>query len=126
MSNWTKKSFHDLRDQSPRDAPMQWKLARGALRSPELGLSRFTYEPGARMPFGHRHREQEEVYVVVAGSGRPKLDDDVIEFSTWDVLRVAPTLVRSFGAGPGGLDLVYIGGRKPKSGDTERIADFWD
>ena len=122
MSDWTKKSFYDLRDQSPRDAPMQWKLARGALRSPELGLSRFTYEPGARMPFGHRHREQEEVYVVVADSGRAKLDDGVIELSTWDVLRVAPTLVRLFGAGPGGLDLVCIGGRKPTTPSESRTS----
>ena len=105
---------------------MQWKLARGALDSPELGVSRFTYEPSARMPFAHRHREQEEAYVVVAGSGRAKLDDDVVELSTWDVLRVAPAVVRSFEAGPEGLDLICIGGHKRKGGDTERIADFWD
>src|SRR5215216_5903293 len=83
MPDWTKKNFQRLRDQSPRDAAMQWKLARGALDSPELGVSRFTYEPSARMPFAHRHREQEEAYVVVAGSGRAKLDDDVVELSTW-------------------------------------------
>ncbi|CAA9527875.1 MAG: hypothetical protein AVDCRST_MAG67-4204 [uncultured Solirubrobacteraceae bacterium] len=125
MPDWTKKNFEDLRDQSPRDAPMQWKLARGALRSPELGVSRFTYEAGARMPFGHRHREQEEAYVVVAGSGRAKLDDVIVELATWDVLRVAPAVLRSFEAGPQGLDLVCIGGRKPEGGDTERVADFW-
>ena len=86
---------------------MQWKLARDALRSPELGVSRFTYEPGARMPFGHR------------------LDDEVVELTAWDVLRVAPAVVRSFEAGPEGLDLICIGGRKPMSGDTERVSDFW-
>ena len=126
MPDWTKKNFQRLRDMSPRDAPMQWKLARDALRSPELGVSRFTYEPGARMPFGHRHREQEEAYVVVAGSGRAKLDAEVVELTTWDVLRVAPEVVRSFEAGPEGLDLICIGGRKPKGGDTERVTDFWD
>ena len=126
MPDWTKKNFRRLRDQSPKGAPMQWKLARGALRSPELGVSRFTYEPGARMPFGHRHREQEEAYVVVAGSGRAKLDDELVELTAWDVLRVAPAVVRSFEAGPDGLDLICIGGRKPKGGDTERIPDFWD
>jgi mannose-6-phosphate isomerase-like protein (cupin superfamily) len=125
MPDWTKKNFRRLRDMSPRDAPMQWKMARDALRSPELGVSRFTYEPGARMPFGHRHREQEEAYVVVAGSGRAKLDDEIVELTAWDVLRVAPTVVRSFEAGQNGLDLICIGGRKPKQGDTERIPDFW-
>jgi quercetin dioxygenase-like cupin family protein len=125
MPDWTKKNFQRLRDKSPSDAPMQWKMARDALHSPELGVSRFTYEPGARMPFGHRHREQEEIYVVVAGSGRAKLDDELVDLETWDVLRVAPPIVRSFEAGPDGLDLICIGGRKPKGGDTERIANFW-
>jgi quercetin dioxygenase-like cupin family protein len=126
MPDWTKKNFQRLRDKSPSDAPMQWKMARDALHSPELGVSRFTYEPGARMPFGHRHREQEEIYVVVAGSGRAKLDDELVDLETWDVLRVAPPVVRSFEAGPDGLDLICIGGRKPKGGDTERITNFWD
>ena len=125
MPGWTKTNFQDLEDRSPADAPMEWRLARTALHSPELGVSRFTYEPGARMPFGHRHREQEEAYVVVGGSGRAKLDDDIIDIVVWDVLRVAPPVVRAFEAGPDGLDLICIGGRKPKSGDTERLPDFW-
>jgi mannose-6-phosphate isomerase-like protein (cupin superfamily) len=126
MPDWTKTNFDDLRDVSPQDARMQWRFARDALRSPELGVSRFTYEPGARMPWGHRHREQEEAYVVVAGSGRAKLDDEVVGLTAWDVLRVAPAVVRSFEAGPEGLDLICIGGRKPKEGDTERVPDLWD
>ena len=126
MADWTKKNFQKLRDKSPRDAPMQWKMARDALRSPELGVSRFTFDPGARMPWGHRHREQEEAYVVVAGSGRAKLDDEIVELATLEVLRVAPAVVRSFEAGAEGLDLICIGGRKPKGGDTERVTDFWD
>ena len=105
---------------------MQWKMARGALGSPELGVSRFTYEPAARMPYGHRHREQEEAYVVVGGSGHAKLDDELVELKLWDVLRVAPAVIRSFEAGPDGLDLIAIGGRRPKGGDSERFPDFWD
>jgi len=79
MPDWTKKNFGDLRDVSPDDVQIEWRFARDALESPELGVSRFTYEPGARMPWGHRHREQEEAYVVVGGSGRAKLDDEIIE-----------------------------------------------
>jgi mannose-6-phosphate isomerase-like protein (cupin superfamily) len=115
-----------VRAESPGSGVMQWRFARDALRSPELGVSRFTYEPGARMPWGHRHRVQEEAYVVVAGSGRAKLDDEVVELSVWDVLRVAPAVVRSFEAGPEGLDVICVGGRKPKGGDAERFEDFWD
>ena len=51
-------NFADLRDVSPADTPIEWRFARDALGSPELGVSRFTYGPGARMPWGHRHREQ--------------------------------------------------------------------
>jgi mannose-6-phosphate isomerase-like protein (cupin superfamily) len=110
MPDWTKKNFDELRDVSPQNARMQWRFAREDLRSRELGVSRFTYDPGARMPWGHRHRVQEEAYVVVAGSGRAKLDDEVVELSVWDVLRVAPAVVRSFEAGPEGLDVICIGG----------------
>ena len=98
MPDWTKKNFEDLEDRSPADAPMQWRLARNALHSLELGVSRFTYEPGARMPCTGIVKE--EAYVVVGGSGRAKLDDEIIEIVMWDVLRVAPPVMRAFEAGP--------------------------
>ncbi len=126
MPEWTKRNFDELRDVSPPEVPIQWRFSRNALHSPELGVSRFTYEPGARMPWGHRHREQEEVYVVVAGSGRAKLDDEIVEIARWDALRVAPQVIRSFEAGPDGLELLCIGGRKPQRGDTERFETFWE
>jgi quercetin dioxygenase-like cupin family protein len=126
MPGWKKKSFSELRDVSPEGVPIQWRFARDALDSPELGVSRFTYEPGARMPWGHRHQVQEEAYVVVSGSGRAKLDDEVIELSAGDVMRVAPEVIRSFEAGPEGLDVICIGGRKPEGGDAERFPDFWE
>jgi quercetin dioxygenase-like cupin family protein len=126
VTGWTRTNFNDLRDVSPDGVPIQWRFARAALGSPELGVSRFTYEPGARMPWGHRHRHQEELYVVVAGSGRARLDDEVIELDTWDALRVAPAVIRSFEAGAQGLDVICIGGRKPEGPDSERFQDFWD
>jgi mannose-6-phosphate isomerase-like protein (cupin superfamily) len=90
VPHWTKSNFDDLEDRSPAEVPMRWRFSRNAIRSRQVGVSRFTYDPGARMPFGHRHREQEEVCVVVSGSGHAKLDDELIELSQWDVLRVAP------------------------------------
>jgi mannose-6-phosphate isomerase-like protein (cupin superfamily) len=125
MANWTKRNLNALRDASPADVPIQWRFARTALGSPELGVSRFTYEPGARMPWGHRHHAQEEVYVVVSGSGRAKLDDEIIELEAWDALRVAPAVIRSFEAGPDGMDVICIGGAKPAGPDSERHLDFW-
>src|SRR3954454_18427340 len=126
MPDWTRTNFQELPDTSPDDVRMQWRFARTALGSPELGVSRFTYEPGARMPFGHRHHVQEEIYVVIAGSGRAKLDDDIIDLATWDVLRVAPVVIRSIEAGQDGLDVICIGGHKPDVGsDNEGFPDFW-
>ena len=126
MADWTKRNFEDLQDRSPADVPMRWLFSRNAVRSSQVGVSRFSYEPGARMPFGHRHAVQEEVYVVVAGSGRAKLDDEIVEIGVWDVLRVAPQVIRSFEAGPDGMEMICVGGQRPADGgDSERFDDFW-
>jgi len=125
MADWTKRNFEDLQDRSPADVPMRWLFSRNAVGSRQVGVSRFSYEPGGRMPFGHRHAVQEEVYVVVAGSGRAKLDDEIIEIAQWDVLRVAPQVIRSFEAGPDGMEMICVGGKRPDRGDSERFADFW-
>ena len=74
---------------------------------------------------GHRHREQEEAYVVVSGSGRAKLGDEIIELNQWDVLRVAPHVVRAFEGGPDGLELIAVGADRPEGGDGEMVEDHW-
>ncbi len=104
---------------------LEARFARKHLDSDHLGVSYFRYDPNFRTPFGHRHREQEEAYVVVSGSGRAKLDDEVIELSEWDVLRVAPEVVRSFEGGPEGLALIAIGNDRPEGGDGEMVQEFW-
>lgn len=126
MADWAKANFDEIEDTSPEHVRMQWKFSRKVLDSPELGVSRFTYEPGERMPFTHRHREQQESYVVVGGSGRASLDGEFVELSPWDVLRVAPSVARTFEAGPNGLDMICIGGRRPEGGDGEPADDPWD
>jgi mannose-6-phosphate isomerase-like protein (cupin superfamily) len=125
MADWTKRSFEDMQDRSPAEVPMRWLFSRNAIGSRQVGVSRFSYEPLARMPFGHRHGVQEEVYVVVAGSGRAKLDDEIIEIGLWDVVRVAPQVTRAFEAGPDGMELICVGGKRPKGVDNERLNDFW-
>ena len=74
---------------------------------------------------GHHHEEQEEAYVVIGGSGRIKLDDEVVELRQFDVVRVAPEVVRAFEAGPDGLEVIAVGGRKPEGGDGVRDPDRW-
>ncbi len=69
--------------------------------------------------------KQEEAYLVVSGSGRVKLDDEIVELRQWDLVRVAPETVRAFEAGPGGLEVVAIGSDRPEGGDGVAVADWW-
>jgi mannose-6-phosphate isomerase-like protein (cupin superfamily) len=116
----------DSSEGSDREGSIEARLGRSALGAEQIGLSFFRYGPGFRAPIGHHHREQEEAYVVVAGSGRMKLDDEVIELRQWDAIRVAPEVVRAFEGGPEGLDLIAVGGPKPEGGDGEAAGpDFW-
>jgi quercetin dioxygenase-like cupin family protein len=112
MMQWRKVNFADVPDRSPDDVAIQWRFTREEVGSPALGVSRFVYEPGARMPFAHAHREQEEAYVVAGGSGTAWLDGEEVELGPADVLHVPPAVVRSFKAGPDGLDLLCVGAAK--------------
>jgi quercetin dioxygenase-like cupin family protein len=96
---------------------LEGRFSRKYLDSRDLGVSHWRYAPNTRNPSGHSHREQEEAYVVVAGSGRIRLDDEIRELRRWDVVRVAPEVVRAFEAGPDGLELIAVGGPKPEGGD---------
>ena len=104
-------------DTGGRVPGMEGRFGRKYLDSRDLGVSLWSYAPGVRTPFGHSHREQEEAYVVVAGSGRIRLNDEVREVGLWDVVRVAPEVIRAFEAGPDGLELIAVGGPKPEGGD---------
>src|SRR3954452_8893469 len=104
---------------------MEGRFSRKFLGSRDLGVSHFRYAAGTRNPGGHSHREQEEAYVVVAGSGRVRLNDEVRDIRQWDVIRVAPEVVRAFEAGPDVLDLIAIGGPKPEEGDGVRSDTPW-
>ena len=101
------------------------RFGRKYLDSRDLGVSHFRYAPNLRSPMAHSHREQEEAYVVVAGSGRVLLDDEVLELRQWDVVRVAPEVVRCFEAGPEGLDVIAVGGPKPAEGDGVMATANW-
>ena len=104
---------------------LQGRFGRKHMDSRDLGVSHFRYEPNLRSPMAHSHREQEEAYVVVAGSGRVLLDDETHELGQWDVVRVAPEVVRAFEGGPEGLDIIAIGGPKPAEGDGVMAAAAW-
>jgi mannose-6-phosphate isomerase-like protein (cupin superfamily) len=118
MPSYTTVNLLELEDSVGERAPgIEGRFGRKHLDSRDLGVSHFRYGPNLRSPIGHSHTEQEEAYVVVAGSGRVLLDGEVCELRQWDVLRVAPEVLRSFEGGPEGLDLIAIGGPRPEDGD---------
>ena len=88
-----------------------------------VGLERLA--PGFRQPFGHRHKTQEELYVIVAGSGRVKLDDEIVDVRQWDVIRVAPPVMRNFEAGPDGLEVLAFGAPIAEENDGEIEMGWW-
>ncbi len=126
MSDYSIKNLKEVDDSAAeRGDEMEARFGRKHLDSEHLGISYFRYAPGFKTSFGHRHHEQEEAYVVVGGSGRVKLDDEIVELHRWDAIRVAPHVVRAFEGGPDGLELVAIGADRPEGGDGEMVHDFW-
>ena len=89
----------------------------------QTGFSHHIFKPGKRQGFGHRHDEAEEVYFVVSGSGRVKLDDDVIELEPRDAIRVAPGVMRAWEAGEDGLEVLAFGPRRLD--DRGEIVENW-
>src|SRR5689334_8865639 len=100
-------------------------MSRSRLESEHPAVSYFGYPADFRPGAGHRHREQEEAYVVIGGSGQVRLDDEVFDLAQWDVVRVAPDVVRGFRAGPQGLEIIAIGADRPEGGDDVVVKDFW-
>jgi mannose-6-phosphate isomerase-like protein (cupin superfamily) len=123
VSGFTKINLKEI--EAGGSADVEARFARSRLDSEHLGLSLFRYGPNYRSRTGHSHREQEEVYLVVNGSGRVKLDDEIVDLKQWDAVRVAPSTVRAFEGGPEGLELIAVGSDRPEGGDGERVEDWW-
>jgi len=118
---------HDVENSAERFglAPdLEARFGRTPLELEGGGFSYQRFAPNFEQPFGHRHTAHEEVYVVVAGSGRVKLDGEVRELKQWDALRVAPQVTRGFAAGPDGIELIVIG--FGEAGDGEMLQGYWD
>jgi len=99
------------------------RVARTDLGAERTGLAHFRLRPGRRSPFVHRHREAEEVYVVLSGTGFVKLDEEVRPVEPLDAIRIAPSVTRAFEAGPDGLELIAFGPHR--EADGEPVDDDW-
>lgn len=128
MTDYTKKNLKDeVENVSPKfgmPEGIEARFARRALGSESLGLSHLKLAPNFRVPFGHRHAAQEEVYVLVAGSARVKLDDEIVELRPWDAVRIGKGTMRNVEAGPDGAEYLAFGaGDDP--GDAEISPGWW-
>lgn len=124
--SFTIKNLRETTDSAPKFGLSEMGEAhfvREELGADSTGLAYHVLKPGKRQPFGHRHEKAEEIYVVLSGSGRMRLDDDVVEISALDAVRVAPLIKRAFEAGPDGLSLLVFGPHHEKDGEV--LNDFW-
>jgi mannose-6-phosphate isomerase-like protein (cupin superfamily) len=125
-TSYTHLRLTDVKDSAPEfgmEEVQEARFAKGDLDAEKTGVSHHRLKPGQRTPFGHKHEDAEEVYIVIAGSGRMKLDDEIIEVETLDAIRVSPEVVRAFEADSEGIEVLAVGARH--DGDGEVIPGWW-
>ena len=124
--SYTKKNLREVEDSAVKHGlseTQEARFLRGELGTEQVGANYLTVKPGRREAFAHRHQKAEEIYVVLGGAGRVKLDDEVVELAELDAVRVAPGVTRCFEAGDEGLEVLVFGARV--EGDGEIVKDFW-
>jgi quercetin dioxygenase-like cupin family protein len=118
----------DVEDMAPKfdlSPGLESRFARVPLGLQNSGASYFKIAPGFRAPFGHSHSEQEEVYLVVSGGARVKLDDEIIELEQWDVVRIAPGVWRGVEGGANGAEIIAFGAPNTDGKDVEMQPGWW-
>lgn len=126
--SFTIKNLRHVNDVAPRfgfDAVQEARFAHQDLDAESIGVAFHRVKPGCRQAFAHRHQQAEEIYLVLAGRGRIKLDDEVRDIEEMDAIRVSPPVARAFEAGPEGLEFLVFGPHC--EGDGEVLSgDFWE
>ena len=129
MAAYTKLNLkEDVDDQAPNfglSPQLEARMARVPLEMENGGISYQKMAPNFRVPFGHKHNEQEEVYIVIAGSLRAKMEDEVVEMKPWDAIRVHKDTMRGFEAGPDGAEVIAFGAPNTGPGDGDIHQGWW-
>ncbi|MGH2913620.1 MAG: cupin domain-containing protein [Solirubrobacteraceae bacterium] len=123
----TKTNLRDVADSAAKHGlsdTQEARFPREELGAEQTGLNYLIVKPGRREAFAHRHHKAEEIYLVLGGSGKVKLDAELVALAPHDLVRVSPGTVRSFEAGPEGLEVLVFGPRV--EGDGELVDGFWD
>ena len=129
MADYTVVNLKEVEDQAPKfglSPQLEMRMARVALGLQNSGLSYQSMAPNFRVPFGHNHKRQEEVYVLLSGSVRVKLDDEIVELKPFDAIRVPNDTMRGFEAGLEGAALIAIGAPNTGPGDADMVQGWWD
>jgi mannose-6-phosphate isomerase-like protein (cupin superfamily) len=125
-TGYARINIEDVEDIAPKfgmEEVGEARYVREDVGAEGVGLSWYRMNPGRRTGFGHRHVEVEEIYVVLAGSGQVKLDDEILDLRRGDIVGVAPATVREFAAGPDGMELLATGTHA--QGDGELLHGWW-
>jgi quercetin dioxygenase-like cupin family protein len=129
MAAYTVQRLTEVENQGPRfgldEKDWEIRMARVPLNCESCGISYQRFSPGWRTPFGHKHKRQEEIYVLVNGSARMKLDDEVVELEPWTAVRVAPETMRAVEGGPDGAEFVVVGAPNTGPGDADTTPGWW-
>ena len=128
MADHTLVNLREVENLAPKHGlgdGLESRFARTALGLEKSGLSLYKVSPGFRLPFGHTHGEQEEVYLVVSGSARMKIGDEIVDLREWDAVRVPPGVPRGFEVGPDGAELLAFGAPNTENKDAEMDPQFW-
>jgi mannose-6-phosphate isomerase-like protein (cupin superfamily) len=129
MAGYTKVNLKDeVEDQAPNfglEGKIEARMARVPLELEHQGVSYQRLAPNYRLPFAHKHKTQEEVYILIGGSARAKLGDDVVDLKPFDALRVHKDTIRSFEAGPDGAEMIAVGAPHTGPGDADMVQDWW-
>jgi len=129
MSAYTVKNLKEVDDQAVHfgvePGELEVRMARVPLECENSGVSYLKLGPNFRSNYGHQHKVQEEIYVLVTGSGRIKLDDDIVELTPWTAVRIHRDTIRALEAGPDGAELLAIGAPNTGPGDGINTMDWW-
>jgi quercetin dioxygenase-like cupin family protein len=128
VPRYTKVNLKEVEDQAPSGGlspGLKAHFARVPLELEKSGITYFRIAPSFRVPFGHSHSEQEEVYLVVGGSARVKVDDDVVELAPWDAIRIPPGAMRGLEAGPEGAEVIAFGAPNTQNADVNMTPGWW-
>jgi mannose-6-phosphate isomerase-like protein (cupin superfamily) len=128
MAGFTKVNLKEVEDQAPKfdlSPHLEMRMARVPLGMENSGMSYQRLAPGFRVPFGHKHKTQEEVYIVVSGTVKMAVEGEEHELEQWDAVRVAKDTMRSFEGGPEGAELLAIGAPSTGPGDGDIVPGWW-